>query len=90
MASTANERTTASPVPVSGITPPAISALKTESQVRAQLKIDCARTSLTEVASAHDISPQQLSDIIHGRANLSKLALKKLGWKLWQFYEKVK
>lgn len=74
------------PIPA---TPPAISKLLTRAQVIERIKLDIAMSSLTEVAARHDISPQQLSDVCHGRASLSKKMLAKLSYKLWEYFEKV-
>lgn len=68
---------------------PAISKLLTRAQVIERIKLDIAKSSLTEVAARHEMSPQQLSDIVYLRANLSKKALEKLFWRKWEFFEKV-
>lgn len=69
--------------------PPPCSQLLTKPQIIQKLKSEIALTSLTDTAEKYHIKPQQLSDIMYGRANLSKKALAKLKWKLWEFYEKV-
>lgn len=69
--------------------PPSIARLLTRAQVIERIKLDMAKSSLTEVAARHEISPQQLSDLCYGRANLSKKMLAKLSYRLWEFYEKV-
>lgn len=63
--------------------------LLTKPQVLFALQAEVDASSLTAVASHYDIAPQQLSDILRGRANLSRRALGKLRYKLHLFYEKV-
>lgn len=69
--------------------PPAISKLLTRQQVIQRIQMDIAKTSLTEQATKHGISPQQLSDICHGRANLSNTVLDKYSYRKWEYFEKV-
>lgn len=71
------------------MTQPSPSTLLTEEQVLASLRVQIAQSTLTEVAAKVNLKPQQLSDILHGRANLSKKALAKLRLKLWPFYERL-
>ena len=44
-------------------------------------------SSLTEISATYGLSPQQLSDVLYGRANLSPKMLTKLNAKMWKFYE---
>lgn len=68
---------------------PSVAKLLTRAQVIEQLKVKIAKSRLSVVAAEHELSPQQLSDIIYGRANLSTKAINKLSYKLWEFYEKI-
>jgi hypothetical protein len=61
----------------------------TKPQVIAKLKQEVASRSLTEVAVSYKIKPQQLSDILYGRANLSKKVLAKIKMKMHEFYERL-
>ena len=68
---------------------PPSTLLLTEDQVLTSLRLQIAQSSLTEVAAKVGLKPQQLSDILHGRANLSKKALAKLKLRMWAFYERL-
>lgn len=68
--------------------------LLTRQQVLAALAAEVAATSLTETAkkystSADILAPQQLSDVLVGRANLSKRMLRLLKLRLVEFYQRV-
>jgi hypothetical protein len=78
-----NNPTSAKPVA------PAARSLQTKQQVIVALQAEVDAASLTAIALMYEIAPQQLSDILRGRANLSKRALGKLRYKLHEFYEKV-
>lgn len=65
------------------------STLMTEEQVVAAIKREISLTSLTAAAQKYSITRQQLSDIVYGRATLSKRVLGKLQLKLWPLYERM-
>lgn len=71
-----------SPMPAASV------RLLTRSQVIAMLQHEVKQGSLTETAKKYEISPQQLSDIIKGRAGLSKRVLDKLRLRAHEFYER--
>jgi hypothetical protein len=68
---------------------PHFSNLLTEAEVLANLRQEITNATLKDVAAKYHISAQQLSDILYGRANLSKRALGLLRYRQWRFYEKV-
>lgn len=45
--------------------------------------------SLTTTATTYKLRPQQLSDVLYGRANLSKKMLAKLNFKMFRFYQQI-
>lgn len=68
--------------------------LLTRQQVLDALRAEVAATSLTETArkysTAQDtLAPQQVADVLAGRANLSKRMLRLLRLKLVEFYQKI-
>ena len=70
-------------------TPRPSSTLATRDEVLAWLRAQIADSSLTEVALRYDLSPSQISDVVNGRANLSKRMLARLRWELVTFYRKL-
>lgn len=64
-------------------------ALLTEEQVLARLRDEIEAESLTQVAQRYGIRVQQLSDIMYGRANLSKRVTERLRLRLVKLYEKI-
>lgn len=71
------------------ISPSRRALLLTESQVLTQLREEITSESLTIVADRYGIKVQQLSDIMYGRANLSKRVVERLSYKLVKLYERV-
>ena len=63
--------------------------LATRDEVLAWLSAQIADSSLTEVALRYDLSPSQISDVVNGRANLSKRMLGKLSWEMVAFYRRL-
>lgn len=43
---------------------------------------------LSKTADKYAISPQQLNDVLAGRANLSKRMAERMSYLLWTLYEK--
>lgn len=71
------------------LAPPPCGQLMTKVEVIARLRKEVDSQSLTRVAEGYQIKPQQLSDILYGRANLSKKVLAKINLRMWEFYQKV-
>jgi putative SOS response-associated peptidase YedK len=80
--------TQASPPPAAPSIRPS-PTLATRDEVLAWLRAQIADSSLTEVALRYDLSPSQISDVVNGRANLSRRMLGRLRWKLIEFYQKL-
>jgi hypothetical protein len=78
-----NSTTSFTPAP----RPPA--RLLTAEEVVAELTKEIEAESLTEVARKYGIAAQQLSDIRHGRAQLSGKALTKLRLRMHKFFERL-
>ena len=68
---------------------PVRSALLSEDQVLARLRSEIGAESLTVVAARYQIKVQQLSDIMYGRANLSRRVTERLKLRLVKLYEKL-
>lgn len=64
-------------------------ALLTEEQVLTRLREEIEGESLTVVAQRYGIRVQQLSDIMYGRASLSKRVTARLRYRLVKLYEKL-
>ena len=73
----------------SSSTPRPSPTLATRDEVLAWLSAQIADSSLTEVALRYDLSPSQISDVVNGRANLSKRMLGKLSWEMVAFYRRL-
>ena len=65
------------------------SSLLTEDQVLTRLRTEIDAESLTAVAARYGIKVSQLSDIMYGRANLSKRVTERLRYRLVKLYEKL-
>ena len=79
---------------VGGATAPAPAApaprkLLTEKQLLMEIRDEVAASSLTEVSKKYNLQVSQVSDILKGRANLSKRVVQRLSLRLHKFYERV-
>src|SRR5271168_3706037 len=74
-------------IPIIPAPPPPCSQLLTKQQMVARIKDEIVENSLTATANKYDLKPSQMSDVIYGRANLSKKMLAKLGAKMFEFYQ---
>lgn len=63
--------------------------LLTEQQVLDALQKEVESTSLTETARKYDLQASQVSDVLSGRANLSKRMVERLSLEMIKFYRKV-
>jgi hypothetical protein len=63
--------------------------LLTEQQVLDALQKEVEFTSLTAVAKKYDLQASQLSDVLKGRASLSKRMTGLCGFVVHRYYEKV-
>ena len=63
--------------------------LLTEKQLLLELRAEVEATSLTEVSKRYGLQVSQVSDILKGRANLSKRVVARLALRLHKFYERV-
>jgi plasmid maintenance system antidote protein VapI len=72
-------------------TPAAAPARKllTEKQLLQELRAEVEQTSLTEVSKRYGLQVSQVSDILKGRANLSKRVVARLSLRLHKFYERI-
>lgn len=89
------DRFTTKPVlelpPVTTQTPTKATAaprLYSKAEILAALKAEKDAIGLAAMSVKHGIAPQQISDVLYGRANLSKLMIKKLKLTLFEFYAK--
>lgn len=62
--------------------------LLTRDQVLSALRQERAMLGLSKTADKYAISPQQLNDVLAGRANLSKRMAERMSYLLWTLYEK--
>lgn len=76
-------------IPITIAPPPPCSQLLTKSQMVSRIKSEIDQTSLTATATKYDLKPSQLSDVVYGRANLSKKMLAKLNVRMFEFYELI-
>jgi plasmid maintenance system antidote protein VapI len=74
-----------------GVSKPAAPArrLLTEKQLLAELSDEVAASSLTAVSRKYNLQVSQVSDILRGKANLSKRVVTRLSLRLHKFYERV-
>lgn len=63
--------------------------LETEQQVLDALQKEIDSSSLTATAAKYDLKPSQLSDVLAGRANLSKRMTERMRLKLYKLYERL-
>lgn len=63
--------------------------LLTRQQVVAVLREERARLGLAAVSRRYDISPQQIVDVLAGRANLSKRMYTKMRWVMHELFERT-
>lgn len=63
--------------------------LLTEQQVLAALRKEVDFTSLSAVAKKYGLQASQISDVLKGRAQLSKRMTRYLGIKIHKFYERL-
>jgi len=63
--------------------------LLTREQVIAALRQERDDHGLTATADKYDLAPQQIADVLAGRAKLSKRMVEKMSYKLHEFFEKV-
>ena len=63
--------------------------LATRDEVMTWLREQVSLSSQKEVADLYGISPNQISDVLHGRAKLSELMLAKLRWRMLEFFERI-
>jgi hypothetical protein len=73
--------------PAQVIPPPPCTTLLTKPQMIERIKDEIVETSLTATAQRYNLKPSQLSDVIYGRANLSKKMLAKLNVRMFEFYQ---
>lgn len=64
--------------------------LLTRAEVLAVLRTERIENGLTATAHKYQLSPQQVNDVLSGRAKLSKRMTERIGYKMWVFYEKKK
>lgn len=69
--------------------PAAARRLLTEKQLLAELGAEVEASSLTAVSRKYNLQVSQVSDILRGKANLSKRVVTRLALKLHKFYERV-
>ena len=77
--------TTPAPAPAA----PAPRKLLTEKQLLMEIRDEVAASSLTEVSKKYNLQVSQVSDILKGRANLSKRVVQRLSLRLHKFYERI-
>lgn len=63
--------------------------LETEQQVLDALQKEIDSSSLTATAAKYDLKPSQLSDVLAGRANLSRRMTERMRLKLHKLYERL-
>jgi plasmid maintenance system antidote protein VapI len=63
--------------------------LLTREDVIAALMHERVQLGLTATAEKYSLAPQQICDVLAGRARLSKRMVKKLSYKIHCFFEKV-
>jgi hypothetical protein len=71
--------------------PPARPRLLTRAQVVAELRrqVDALGPGgMTWVARHYGLQVQQVSDVLAGRARLSRRMWDRLGWEMWEFFAK--
>ena len=63
--------------------------LETEQQVLDALQKEIDSSSLTATAAKYDLKPSQISDVLAGRAGLSKRMTERMKLKLHKLYERL-
>lgn len=63
--------------------------LLTETEVLAALRDEIAASSLVATARRYRLKPQQISDVLYGRANLSPRMVARLSLRMHKFYERL-
>jgi hypothetical protein len=62
--------------------------LLTREQVIDRLRKEVESDGLTVTAARYELAPQQVSDVLHSRASLSRRMAEKLSYKMHVLYEK--
>ena len=63
--------------------------LLTRAEVIQKLREERGLNGLTKTAEKYDISPQQIADILAGRAAMSKRVYTRLKYKLHEYFERL-